>query len=151
VLLLGPGLLLMTVGPLTWAWFLMLWAATGLSYAATITPQGRLLRRSAAPDDRPALFTAQFALSHACWLMTYPLAGWALSTRGPATAFILLGLMAGLGLWIALRVWPVEDAAVAHSHTDLPPDHPHLRAHGGPVHAHDPVNDEIHHNGPLRA
>ena len=30
---------------------------------------GRLLRRSADAGDRPALFAAQFALCHACWLL----------------------------------------------------------------------------------
>lgn len=40
-----------------------------------LTPTGRLLRRSAEAGDRPALFAAQFVLSHACWLLTYPLAG----------------------------------------------------------------------------
>ncbi len=28
------------------------------------------------PEDRPFLIAAQFALSHAGWLVTYPLAGW---------------------------------------------------------------------------
>src|SRR3546814_5094688 len=51
------------------------WFALGLSYAASITPGGRLLRRSSGADDRPALFAAQFALSHVCWLIAYPLAG----------------------------------------------------------------------------
>lgn len=45
----------------------------GLGYSAVLTPSGRLLRRSAHAQDRPALFAAQFALSHACWLVTYPL------------------------------------------------------------------------------
>ena len=48
----------------------------GLAWSAVQTPGGRLLRRSAHAPDRPALFAAQFALSHACWLATYPLAGW---------------------------------------------------------------------------
>ena len=40
------------------------------------TPAGRLLRRSCHEVDRPRVFAAQFALSHACWLIAYPLAGW---------------------------------------------------------------------------
>lgn len=39
---------------------------------------GRVLGRLSAPEDRPALFAAQFALLHGCWLITYPLAGWLL-------------------------------------------------------------------------
>src|SRR3546814_8763069 len=53
-----------------------LWVILGLGYSVVQTPSGRLLRRSALPEDRPAVFAAQFALSHGCWLITYPLAGW---------------------------------------------------------------------------
>ncbi len=54
-------------------WYLLpLWFILGLGYSLTQTPSGRLLRRSAQPEDRPAIFAAQFALSHACWLITYP-------------------------------------------------------------------------------
>ncbi|MDH5797935.1 MAG: MFS transporter, partial [Paracoccaceae bacterium] len=51
------------------------WIVIGFSYSVILTPSGRLLRISAHAEDRPAVFTAQFALSHACWLLTYPLAG----------------------------------------------------------------------------
>ncbi|WP_292276778.1 hypothetical protein [Marinobacter sp.] len=34
-----------------------------------------LLTQSSREKDRPALFAAQFSLCHACWLVTYPLAG----------------------------------------------------------------------------
>ena len=69
----------MTLGLLT-----LIWAAVGFGYSATLTPSGRLLTRSAHPEDRPAVFAAQFTLSHACWLVFYPLAGW-LMTRFGAT------------------------------------------------------------------
>jgi MFS family permease len=52
------------------------WLALGIGYSAAQTPTGRLLRRSATPGDRPAVFAAQFALSQVAWLLTYPLAGW---------------------------------------------------------------------------
>jgi hypothetical protein len=54
----------------------VLWACAGVGYSLSQTPGGRLLRRSSTAEDRPALFAAQFALSHSCWLVTYPLAGW---------------------------------------------------------------------------
>ena len=59
-----------------WLGLLVVWALLGASYSAAQLPTGRLLRRSAHAEDRPSLFAAQFALSHACWLITYPLAGW---------------------------------------------------------------------------
>ena len=76
--LLGLGATVLTAGL---GWFILLgaWLLVGLGYSAVLTPSGRLLRRSAHAGDRPALFAAQFALSHACWLVTYPLSGWLLT------------------------------------------------------------------------
>ena len=74
----------------SYGWLLPLWFVIGAGYSMAQTPSGRLLRRSSHAEDRPALFAAQFALSHACWLITYPLAGWAGAAFGlPATSVIL--------------------------------------------------------------
>jgi hypothetical protein len=54
---------------------LAIWFLIGIGSSLVQTPGGRLLRRSADEEDRPALFAAQFALSHACWLVTYLVAG----------------------------------------------------------------------------
>ncbi|NNU80131.1 MFS transporter [Halovulum dunhuangense] len=124
---------------------LMLWAALGLGYGLVLTPAGRLLRRSAQAADRPALFAAQFALSHACWLVTYPLAGRLGAGMGLDAAFLVMALLSGLGLVLALRLWPASaGGSVPHAHPDLPPDHPHLMAHGGALHAHPWVIDDLH-------
>ena len=74
VTLLAMALSIRLIG-LSWPLLLGAWLLAGLGYAAVPTPSGRLLRRSAHAEDRPAIFAAQFALSHACWLLTYPLAG----------------------------------------------------------------------------
>ena len=74
-----------------WTAFLLAWFAFGLGYAMVLTPSGRLLRRSTHEEDRPPVFAAQFALSHACWLLTYPLAGWIGHALGMGSAMILLG------------------------------------------------------------
>lgn len=81
------------------------------------TPTGRLLRRSSAEKDRPAYFAAQFSLSHACWLITYPLVGWLGASIGiPATFYVMAGIVA-LGFVLALLLWPAEDqAALTHIH-----------------------------------
>lgn len=49
-----------------WAMLLVGWFVLGIAYSISVTPSGRLLRRSANADDRPAVFAAQFALSHGC-------------------------------------------------------------------------------------
>lgn len=75
---------------------LALWLLIGFGYSAAQTPSGRLLRRSSHAQDRPAIFAAQFALSHACWLITYPLAGRFGAAFGLQSTSIVLSLI-GLG------------------------------------------------------
>ncbi|MCL6285017.1 MFS transporter [Ruegeria sp. 2012CJ41-6] len=81
------------------------WVVIGIGYSGVMTPVGRLLRRSAPPEDRPALFAAQFTLSHACWLLAYPLTGWLLARFGPAPSFFALGGICALSLLAARRLW----------------------------------------------
>jgi len=95
---------------LSWPLLLAIWLLIGLGNSAVLTPSGRLLRRSAQPEDRPAVFAAQFALSHACWLLTYPLAGWTMTAFGTVPALILLGGVAAFGIVAALRFWPANES-----------------------------------------
>src|SRR5690606_2508342 len=125
----------------------------GLGYSAVLTPTGRLLRRSARSQDRPALFAAQFALSHACWLLTYPLAGWLGAGAGMTATFLVLGGLATLGAVLAPALWPAHDPEILeHVHDNLPPDHPHLRdaepTPEGLRHAHAFVIDDHHREWP---
>lgn len=131
-------------------WYLLpLWFILGLGCSLTQTPSGRLLRRSAHPEDRPAIFAAQFALSHACWLITYPVAGWFGAEAGIPITFAILAIVAALALAIAAYVWPSSDPdEVEHTHTGLDDDHPHL-ADAAPVgqghkHSHVYVIDSHH-------
>jgi MFS family permease len=128
-----------------------LWAAIGFGFALTQTPIGRIVNRSAAEADRGAVFAAQFALSHACWLVTYPLAGWVGAGFGLSVAALMLAAVGAAGLVAVLALWPARDpGALAHAHPDLPPDHPHLREHGA-AHAHPFVIDDLHHRWPRAA
>ncbi len=90
-----------------------LWAIAGFGYSMTLTPSGRLLTRSAGPEDRPALFAAQFTLSHACWLVLYPMAGWLMTRYGATTALTGMTCAAVLGLTTALMIWPRSGTAPA--------------------------------------
>ena len=128
-----------------------LWATIGFGFSLTQTPIGRIINRSAREADRGAVFAAQFALSHACWLVTYPLAGWVGAGAGLSVAALLLAGIGALGLVAVLRIWPAEDDSVlSHDHPDLPPDHPHLSQHG-PHHSHAFVIDELHRRWPKAA
>ncbi|WP_368417327.1 MFS transporter [Falsiroseomonas sp.] len=101
--LLVAGLLVAPLVP-SWPALLPIWALLGLGNGLVLTPSGRLLRRSAHAGDRPALFAAQFALSHACWLLTYPLAGSLGATVGLGPTFLVLAVLALAGLPVAALV-----------------------------------------------
>jgi MFS family permease len=89
------------------------WFALGLGLSAVQTPIGRIITRSGGPEERPALFAAQFSLSHACWLLTYPIAGVLGSVLGlMATAATLAGVAATAVLLAAL-LWRAEAAPSA--------------------------------------
>lgn len=155
VMLAGAMILILGLlaGPLAmrdWWGVLALWALLGLGNGLVLTPSGRLLRRSAEAGDRPALFAAQFALSHACWLISYPLAGWIGATAGLTSTFLILTGLAAVGTGCAFWMWPAaHEQPVPHVHLDLPPDHPHLAdtqplPYGGFRHAHPPIIDSLH-------
>ena len=129
---------------------LPLWLVIGFGYSVAQTPSGRLLRRSAHAEDRPALFAAQFALSHACWLICYPLAGRFGAAFGLQSTFIVMSLIGLVGVVLALRLWPAGDPSdIAHDHPDLPADHPHIREHSGQGRHHHPlIVDDLHQGWP---
>lgn len=134
-----------------WITLLATWALLGIGYSATQTPSGRLLRRSAHAEDRPAVFAAQFALSHACWLVTYPLAGWLGASLPLATLAGLFAVATLAATVTASRLWPAGSAeALDHDHPELPAGHPHLAEHAG-RHSHVIVIDDLHTRWPARA
>lgn len=146
-LVLVAGLLALAVAivvsGLTWPLLLAVWLGLGLGYSAVLTPSGRLLRRSAHAEDRPAVFAAQFALSHACWLVTYPLSGWLMTAFGAVPTLLVLAGCAVVGIAVAAWLWPAGDPVeVAHRHENLPLDHPHLG--GTRQHSHPLVIDDAH-------
>ncbi len=133
--LLGLGIVL----PLGFGGTMALWAGFGLAASLTLTPGGLVLARSANAADRPAVFAAQFSLSHAGWLLAYPLAGELGARLGLAPALLVLSALTLATALLALRVWPATDPrARIHDHPELPEDHPHLRETpaSGPRHRH---------------
>ena len=135
-----------TVAPAAiWPILLTGWLLLGIAYSAVLTPSGRLLRRSAHAPDRPAVFAAQFALSHACWLVTYPLAGWVGANLSLPAALVLFGAIAATGIALATAIWPSgEPETIDHAHNDLTTDHPHLAGADGKQHTHAFVIDDHH-------
>jgi predicted MFS family arabinose efflux permease len=110
--LIAGALLLGTVAP-GLRLLLPLWFAIGFGGALAQTPYGFLIRRTiAAPEDKPPLYAAQFALSHLCLLLAYPLAGWLGAATGMRMTFAVLGTVAAAAGLLAQRLWPPEDHPV---------------------------------------
>lgn len=149
------GALVMTAGLVVGPWaaanypaLIALWSVLGASYSLTLTPVGRVLRRSSHADDRPTLFAAQFALSHACWLIAYPAAGMVSAAYGTGAAFLALATLCAIGIIGLFALWPAADPAqIAHLHDDLPADHPHLQGDSD-GHAHTYLIDDLHQSWP---
>ena len=102
-----PGLLAPGYGALLAMWFFL-----GAGSSLVLTPAGRLLRQSCEEADRPALFAAQFSLSHACWLLAYPLAGWLGADVGLGASFAVLAVIALVSTLVAAAVWPRREPVV---------------------------------------
>jgi len=157
---LGAGMtgaiLLSTVdsGSGRWPAALAVWAVIGAGTGLTLTPVGRVLRRSSRATDRAAVFAAQFSLSHACWLPAYPIAGWVATEAGFTPTWIVLAVPAATGIVIALRAWPRHDPVVLeHTHPAGHADPGHVAdavtADGGHRHAHEFVIDSEHRRWPV--
>jgi MFS family permease len=109
------------------AGLLAIWFLIGVGSSLVQTPGGRLLRRSSHEEDRPALFAAQFALSHACWLATYLVAGVVGNEIGLLWTFGLLGLLVLASSVLAMRLWPSADPELLeHEHASLRHEHLHI-------------------------
>lgn len=79
-----------------WWALLATWLVLGMGSSLISTPSSRLLADASTPANRNLVYTAQFALSHSCFLVTYPVAGWLGAVSLPiATASLALVALAG--------------------------------------------------------
>ena len=139
--LLVVGLFSASLAP-GWIGFAAIWFVLGIGLSVVQTPSGALLRMSCHPGDLPALFSANFSLSHLCWLGAYLLAGHLGSTLGLATTFALMGLVSLLALAAAWKIYPDPDPLeLEHSHQAL--THSHYHDHDA-HHDHQHEGDERH-------
>lgn len=99
--------------------FLTGWTVLGAATSLINTPSARLLRYESSADTRSSVFAANFSLSHACFFVTYPLAGWVGAISGQPVAVIVLTVLAAVAAVCALRMWPVTRAVTGG--TERPP------------------------------
>ena len=98
--------------PGTWPVLLGLWVVLGAGTSMINTPSARLLRRAATDSTRSYIFTAQFSLSHACFIITYPVAGWIGAAAGQSVAAAVLAIVATISTLAAFRFWPAGSRTV---------------------------------------
>ena len=95
------GLIAVAVLPLfstvTVAWWLV-----GMSYSIMGIRGSELLASDSDGDERPHIYAAHFALSHAGWGLTYPLAGWLSTALGFGKT---AGIFAVILFLVACYVW----------------------------------------------
>ncbi|MDP9989016.1 MFS transporter [Arthrobacter sp. KFRI-F3372] len=106
----ATALLFLPAGAATWWWLLGLWFLLGAGNSTILTPSSRLLREASTEETRPYVFTAQFSLSHACYIISYPLAGIAGAAVGLGPAALALTLLAMIGAAGAFLSWPRRTA-----------------------------------------
>jgi MFS family permease len=123
VMLTGAGLIPVTLAAVTavtvlaapgagWWWLLGMWFLLGAGNSTILTPSSRLLRAASTEVTQPYVFTAQFSLSHACYIIAYPLAGWIGAAAGLGAAAAALTILAILGSAGAFVSWPRQDRTV---------------------------------------
>ncbi len=109
----AAGLTLLGVPDMGWWLLLGLWFLLGAANSTILTPSSRLLREGSTEETQPYVFTAQFSLSHACYILTYPLAGWVGAVAGLGWAAAALTIIAMIGSAGAFLSWPRRDVGAA--------------------------------------
>jgi predicted MFS family arabinose efflux permease len=98
----GVGVVLTFADPIPWVLLLSAWFILGAATSLVLTPSARLLRRASDDTTRPAVFSAQFSLSHASFMITYPLAGAVGAALGLAPAAFVLATLAAAAAILAV-------------------------------------------------
>ena len=103
-------LVLVIAPPTTTGWIVLgaVWIVLGAGTSLITTPSARLLRAYSDEQNRSSVFTAQFSLSHACFILTYPLAGWIGAHIGQVSASLASTVLATLAALVAARIWPAR-------------------------------------------
>ncbi|KQU47260.1 MFS transporter [Rhodococcus sp. Leaf278] len=110
----ATGVSTLSGGLPAWVALAVTWSILGIGTSMINTPSARILRRESDETTRQSIFTAQFSLSHAAFLITYPVAGWVGAQFGQFTAAAVLTGLATLAGLSAARLWSrTRDPVVA--------------------------------------
>ncbi|TAK23846.1 MAG: MFS transporter [Myxococcaceae bacterium] len=84
--------------------FFLGWALNGAGQALIAIPSTALLAAHTHDHERGRAYAAHFALTHACWLVTYPAVGHAAARWGAPTTFTAAGVACALATAVAAAV-----------------------------------------------
>ncbi len=73
--------------------FAVLWFLNGAGQALIAIPSSTLLAEHTREEERGRAYAAHFALTHACWLVTYPATGYAAARFGTPLTFTVAGVV----------------------------------------------------------
>lgn len=73
--------------------FAVLWFLNGAGQALIAIPSSTLLAEHTHEQERGRTYAAHFALTHACWLVTYPAMGYASARFGTPLSFTVAGVV----------------------------------------------------------
>ena len=142
---LAAGLALMATEP-AFLFALFAWFVTGVGLSLVQTPSGRIVNVSATPSDRSSYFSAQFALSHFCWLISYPIVGQLVLYFGFGGSAAFLACIILICFIFAVLFWPSENETIlTHKHKTLIHSHTHGHEDEHHLHQHYDHLDQISH------
>ncbi len=99
--------------------FSLLWVGNGAGQALIAIPSSTLLAEHTTSDQRGRAYAAYFALTHACWLLTYPAAGWAGTQWGAPFAFTVFGVVCVVISIVAMAVGSGPSMPHTHSRSEF--------------------------------
>ena len=160
ILTLAISLFLMSYEP-AFSSALINWFLIGAGLSLSQIPSGKIVNMSANPNDRTAYFSAQFSLSHMCWLIGYLAAGQLVYIFGFSYTAVFFACIVSICLIYSVLFWPndEEENSLTHTHTNLTHQHTHKHddhhqhKHTASLddnnHSHEHNHDKITHKHPF--
>ena len=99
--------------------FAILWFLNGAGQALIAIPSSTLLAEHTHEEERGRAYAAHFALTHACWLVTYPAIGHAAAQFGTPLTFTVAGAVCLLVTGFAFVTGRGADGAHTHQAAQL--------------------------------
>jgi NRE family putative nickel resistance protein-like MFS transporter len=94
--------------------FSLLWMLNGAGQALIAIPSSTLLAEHTKEEERGRAYAAHFALTHACWLITYPAVGHSAARWGAPTTFTAAGVVC---LLVTIAAFALGRGAAHDAHT----------------------------------